>query len=184
MANIVLLGSSYISRLERYTGGMFKVPGFVRFLGKGGMRTDTVPDCFMQCIAEIKPDIVIIHLGGNDITCESNATDIARSLLKLHDTILENGAKEVFVGEIITREPSQRHCPGLTKALFDVQRRKINTTIKKKLGKKLLRFKDITFPKDYDEDLVHLSCTSTKSVSRRSGMDKYFFTLRRVCFSV
>ena len=105
MANIVLLGSSYISRLERYTGGVFKVPGFVRFLGKGGMRTDTVPDCFMQCIAEIKPDIGIIHLGGNDMTCESNATDIARSLLKLHDTILKIGAKEVFVGEIITGNP-------------------------------------------------------------------------------
>lgn len=147
MANIVLLGSSYISRLERYTGGMFKVPGFVRFLGKGGMRTDTVPDCFMQCIAEIKPDIVIIHLGGNDITCESNATDIARSLLKLHDTILENGAKEVFVGEIITREPSQRHCPGLTKALFDVQRRKINTTIKKKLGKNYFGLRTLRFRK-------------------------------------
>jgi hypothetical protein len=177
----VLLGSSYISRLENEFGGDLKVPGKVLFMGRGGMKISTIPDDFLAAIREIQPACVFIHLDGNDITLTSSPKDIASKLLEIYDYLKKYSAK-VFIGEIISRNPSQKHTPGLTRDEFDHQRKKINSYLKKKIGGNLVRFKDITFPNDYHSDGIHLS--PQNDTCRRCGLEKYFFTIRRVLFSV
>lgn len=132
MATSMLLGSSYVSRLQRYTNSHLKIPGFVYFLWKGGMKTNTVPDDFIRKIRTIVPDCVVIHLGGNDISESSQPKDIVFRLLKLYDDILKLGVKKVFIGEILTREPSTKHGPGLSKSMYDIQRLKINCALRRK----------------------------------------------------
>lgn len=181
MAKHVLLGSSYVSRLERAFANNLKIPGHVFFIGKGGMKTDNIPTEFLTSIKRIQPDCVFVHLGGNDITSDSYPKDIATRLLCLYDDLLKSSVKYVFVAEIIPRRPSQRHCPGLTHAEFETQRKRVNCYLKKKIGQRLVRFKQITFPKDYDNDEIHLSTTAQ---SGRCGLEKYFFRIRRVLLSV
>ena len=66
----------------------------------------------------------------------------------------------------------------ITKKSFESQRKKINKLLKRQYGDLLLRFKDIKFPNDYDDDLVHYGVPSTKK-----GMTKYFHGIRRRIFS-
>lgn len=142
MAKHVLLGSSYVSRLERAFANNLKITGHVFFMGKGGMKTDNIPTEFFTSIKRIQPDCVFVRLGGNDITSDSYPKDIATRLLHvcLYDDLLKSGVKYVFVGEIIPRRHSQRHCPGLTHAEFDTQRNRVNCYLKKKIGQRLVRF--------------------------------------------
>ena len=134
-----------------------------------------------MAVRDIQPACVFIHLGGNDITTTSNPKDIANNLLDIYDD-LHRYCANVFIGEILTRNPSQKHSPGLTKAEFDQQRKKINNYIKKKIGAKLVRFKDISFSNDYHNDGIHLSQQTDDN--RRCGLEKYFFAIRRLFFSV
>lgn len=53
MAKHVLLGSSYVSRLERAFANNIKIPGHVFFMGKGGMKTDNIPSEFLSSIKRI-----------------------------------------------------------------------------------------------------------------------------------
>lgn len=89
--------------------------------------------------------------------------------------------KKVVFGELVKRKPNAKYTPGLSIENFEQQRRKVNVYLKKKLGQSLIRFKDITFPKDYCTDLVHFS---EKKHHGRSGIEKYFFQIRRVLFSL
>lgn len=121
------------------------------------MKTDNIPtEFFFTSIKRIQPDCVFVRLGGNDITGDSYPKDIATRLLCMYDDLLKSGVKYVFVGEIIPRRHSQRHCPGLTHAEFETQRNRVNCYLKKKIGQRLVRFKHITFSKDYDNDEIHL----------------------------
>lgn len=156
MARYALFGSSYIARLGRYCNHSLDVPGTCRFFGKGGMRSDRIPQDILQELIDYRPDIVFIHLGGNDISTTSNPQDIFDRLAALVDQLKFCGAKHVLVAEVITRGQF-RKSPGLTKLDFDVQRLKINRLLRKKLGGMFVHFNyEVLFPVDYDNDLVHI----------------------------
>lgn len=156
----------------RAFGNNLKIPGHVFLMGKGCIKTDNIPSEFLAFIKSIQPDCVFVHLVGNDITSGSNPKDIATRLLCLYDDIVKGGVKYIFVGEILPRRHSQRHCLGLSQAEFETHRNKVNCYLKKKIGQRLFRFKHINFPKDYDDDEIHLS-TTTENV--RMGPGKVLF---------
>lgn len=64
---------------------------------------------------------------------------------------------------------------------FRTAKAKSKCVFKEEARTDLIRFKDITFPKDYCTDLVHFS---EKKHHGRSGIEKYFFQIRRVLFSL
>lgn len=181
MAKFGLLGSSYIARLQNHFDGSLKVPGEVRFWGKGGLRTDNIPNDFWDEIQAFKPDCVFVHIGGNVVSTYSSPILIAKRILAIKDELERRGVKKVVFGELVKRKPNAKYTPGLSIENFEQQRRKVNVYLKKKLGQSLIRFKDITFPKDYCTDLVHFS---EKKHHGRSGIEKYFFQIRRVLFSL
>lgn len=127
------------------------------------------------------------HLAANDITVSSNPEEIFDKLLNLFDDLMQDCDNTcMFIGEILTRNPSQRHSPGFTKDEFDKQRNKINLKnyLKKKIEENWCFSR--TFP-------FHRTTTIIKSilVPKRSlrvenvyGLEKYSFTIRRLFFSV
>ena len=67
--HISVFGDSYVSRLEKYCEGNLRVPGIIHFFGKGGLRAcklNNVPQYFN--LLRLKSDVVVVHLGGNDIS--------------------------------------------------------------------------------------------------------------------
>lgn len=88
-----LLGDSYISRLERFCDGDLKVPGHVKFFGKSGMRTDSMPSDFLNGLLAFKADVVFLSVGGNDIQYNSTPKEIIRRILSIRETLIINGVK-------------------------------------------------------------------------------------------
>jgi hypothetical protein len=54
---------------------------------------------------------------------------------------------------------------------YSKHKNSINRTLHKLFGDNFVKFKDISFPGDFDKDLVHFSL---------SGMKKYFFRIRSI----
>lgn len=177
MCKIALFGDSYISRLKRFCYSDLKIPGDVRFFGKGGMKFDNIPSELYSKLLSFSPDVVFLSLGGNSIKYNSVPKDIIAHIRSMVETLKSNGVKKVYVAEISERG-SFTKSPGLTKKAFEAQRKKINKTLRKVFQKDFITFKDIKYPADYDNDLVHFG---SKGCQR--GMQKYFYSVRRVLLS-
>ena len=177
MAKIALFGDSYISRLERYCEGVLKVPGEIKFFGKGGMRVDQLYcgsrfRTYLDGLISFGPDIVFICIGGNDIEVDTAPADIARGIEELIETLRKSGVKTILVHEIGTRGHLRG---GLTKEIFDSKRKSINKKLKQIPMASLIRFPKITYPSGFSDDLVHYN---------QRGMQHFYHGVRRVLLSM
>ena len=66
----------------------------------------------------------------------------------------------------------------LTKEEFDRQRLIVNDLLKQRYDRHFVEFKDVVFPIDYDDDLVHMDMTERRR--RNSGMRKFQHRVRRI----
>ena len=137
------------------------------------MTAKNVSECLLKDLALYAPDVVFLHIGGNDIRKDSSCTTVCENIRSLVEIIYKAGAKSVFVAEICERGNFTK-APGLTYEVYVKQKNSINRSLQKLFGEKLVKFKDIRFPADNDQDLVHFS---------HSGMKKYFFRIRRIFLS-
>lgn len=119
------------------------------------------------------PDVVFLHIGGNDIKKKSSCRTITKNIQNIVTEIYKSGAKTVFVGEIFDRDNFSK-APGLTRDSYVLQKNSINRSLYRQYGDKFIKFKDISFPEDFYDDFVHLS---------DSGLKKYFFRIRRLLLS-
>ena len=180
MPTFALFGASYIKRLENYCRGDLNVPGKVKFYGKGGLRSDRIMTdikakrLWRDCL-RAEADVYFIHIGGNDITKTSEPEDIFRRIVGMVDKLHRRTRCQVYVAEIQTRGDFR---DGLTKPEFDKQRHEINELLKEKYDQYLVRFDEIVYPDDYDDDLVHLDASGGRR--RSSGMGKFHHRIRRI----
>lgn len=181
MAKFALVGSSFVERLRRFTSEDLKVPGEVKWFGFPGLRTYSLSEEMWSNIITYNPDCVFLHVGGNDITTSTRPKDVVGRIIAICERLKDSGVKSVFVAEVLTRGNFQRSPDRhLNKLIFDKKRKKINSLLKTSFGHHFVAFKDISFPKDFDDDLVHLG---TKTTQRSSGMTRYFHRVRRVFVS-
>ena len=176
MPIFALFGDSYIKRLRDYCNDDLAVPGHVFFYGKGGLRTDRMVNSLWKRCLRREPDVCIINIGGNDITTTSEPEDIYQRIVKLVDQLYRRRhVKSVYVAEIQTRGNFR---DGLKKDEFDRQRLIINELLKERYGRCFVEFKDVVYPTDYDDDLVHMDMTERRR--RNSGMRKFQNRVRRI----
>ncbi|KAH3782619.1 hypothetical protein DPMN_160538 [Dreissena polymorpha] len=94
-----------------------------------------------------KGDIVIVAVGGNDITPTSQPKEIVRRITEIVNDISRNGCEHVYITEILTRGNFSK-CPGLQKIVFDRQRIKINKCLAKTFKNNFLILNSLpTMPK-------------------------------------
>ena len=106
----------------------------------------------------------------NDISKDSSCKTICGNIQSLVREIYKAGAKVVFVAEICQRGNFTK-ASGLTFQTYSKNKNSINRTLQKLFGDNFVKLKDISFPGDFDKDLVHFS---------PSGMKEYFFRIRRI----
>lgn len=189
---IIFYGDSYVSRLQDYCHENLRVPNLVCWYGKGGLRSDFVNrhgqvdfhgKAMFQEAKEMKPDVVFVNVGGNDLTTTSLPRQIYDQIVAITVDFKRAGAKEIYVAEIISRgDFSKCPDPEMNKTCFDRQRRKINSLLASEFKEKFIRFSDIHYPVDYLPDLVHLS--TKPDITRNTGMKKFESRLRRVICSL
>ena len=136
MARFAIFGDSYVRRLNFHCIDKHRiaVPGTVKWFHKGGLRTDRMDHYLYQRVLHEEADVVIINLGGNDITPVSTPEEIFRRICGIVDDLYDSGVKSVFIAEILTRGDFTK-CPGLTKTVFEKQRFSVNKKLAKKKKK-------------------------------------------------
>lgn len=184
MAKFAIFGDSYVKRLERFcrNGTKLQVPGNVQFFGKGGLRTDKMDNKLYSDCLHSQAHTVILHVGGNDITPISSPRDIFNRIQAMVKDLTDMEVKNVYVCEILTRGDFSK-CPGLTKEVFDRQRKKINSLLQRKYRNFYVRFSDIKYPSDYLSDLIHLQYYEDRD-NKSQGMKKYLCRMKRILCSV
>ena len=168
MARIAIFGSSYVVRFEKYCDGDIKVPGHVEFFGHGGMCTTSIPGELFESLIDFRPELVILWLGGNDISHDSSPRMIYERLCNIALELKLHGVKKVFVCEVIERGCFEKSKSSglLTAVSFNRQRKKINSLLASSSDVSVLRMNKIKYDTDYNTDLVHLN---------DSGWKKFFY---------
>lgn len=190
---IAMYGDSYVKRLKDYCDGDLRVPGTVYWFAKGGLRSDfkdryglhvdTDGKSNFERLKKVKPDVVFLNVGGNDLTSTTTPRQIYERVVRLVDELKRAGITDVYVAEILTRgDFSKSPDSAMNKTSFDLQRKKINTLLVKEYKEKLIRFPDIRYPADYTADLVHLMPRSSSTPN--SGLNKYETRIRRILCSL
>lgn len=171
---IGIFGSSYVTRLNSWCRGYFKVPAIVRFFGKGGMRADRIPSVIFSELLSFRPDVVFLQLGGNDISDNCVPNEILKNITNCVNELRNSGVQRVFVGEILQRGDF-RKAPGLDIIRFDRIRKVINKKLQKLFKDEFIVFPKLKYPRDYLDDKVHLN---------DKGLTTYHLKLRRLFSSV
>lgn len=63
MNRFAVFGDAYVTSQGTFRGA-FQLPGEVRFIGRGGMRVNSVPDKLWEELLNYDLTRVILHLGG------------------------------------------------------------------------------------------------------------------------
>lgn len=148
---------------------LLQVPAETRFFGFEDMKATGYNEGLFRQLLDYKPDVTIILLGANDISTVSVPRDIAGSISDMKHRLEQNSY--VFYVPIFERGNSGEI--GLTKAIFNAQRKKINKILSKEMP--CVNVKDVRLYKHYLDDKVHLN---------KSGEIKLFHSVRRTICSV
>ena len=114
------------------------------------MKAENVSDSLLVKLRLYAPDVVFIHIGANDIRKDSSCKTICENIQSLVGEIYKAGAKVVFVAEICQRGNFTK-APGLTFQTYNKNKNSINRTLQKLFGDNFVKFKDISFPGDFDK---------------------------------
>ena len=175
MTRVALFGSSYVRYLGQYCNGDLRIPhSEVRFFGFGGMKAGSINQRLKHEMLQFQPEVVFICLGGNDISTTSSPLAIVKNIRRFVNELIAAGVRRVLVSEVLDRGNFDKS-PGLTKTVFDAQRKKVNQMLKFKLRRNVVNFPEIQYPDHYSDDDVHLD---------ERGLFKQYHRVKRAIMSV
>lgn len=138
MANILILGHSFVHRLSTWQKAYFPNLGFppsanISFIGFGGATLLPGQKSIQRCLpdpASNSYDAIFIHLGGNDIAAGSEPLALANAIISLCNYLLITyNASHIIIGQSFHRLSSTTPQP------FNTNIVQFNTAIKTLLTK-------------------------------------------------
>lgn len=158
-----LLGDSFIRRLGEKIEDQKLGNVDVTVMWYGGSRTYHLSE-YLPHIGDLRPDIVFLHVGGNDLDGPSTPEDVATRLSALVEKLLSRGVGRVLVGGI-THRSKTRH---VTVEEFKKKVIRMNQLLRRFSGH-LVSLSELR-PRHLQPDGVHLNST---------GTTKYLHIVRR-----
>ena len=144
---------------------------------------DTDAGAMYNSMLELRPNVAFINVSGNDITSQTTPIEIFDRVVLIVNDLQAAGTSTIFVAEIMTRgDFSKSPDQHLDKVTFDRKRQKINSLLVKRFKENLIRFSDVRYPEDYDNDQIHLLKNSASTAN--TGMKKYESRIRRILCSL
>ncbi|XP_065932795.1 uncharacterized protein [Magallana gigas] len=137
----------------------FAMPFEVEWFGVGGMTASQPCPNLIFKMARYSPDIVVVCLGGNDISSGAEPSTVIDCLTSLFHRIRDFAPRQpdIFFTEIVSRGKFRS---SLQREEFDGKRRTVNNKMKKILGRTFIRI-DVRFPRHYLPDGIHFNDAGT-----------------------
>ena len=148
-----VFGDSYVRRQGAFTRE--RLPYNVRFFGKGGMELLRIPTEEWNRLLNYKPDVVLLHLGGNDVrdppvdpkkprgeNIYVGANNQARVLFDAMNRRIKELTRlgiKVMVGQVLDR--ADWALRGVGKETFDLVRKGLNRRLRDLLGHNFIFFR-------------------------------------------
>ncbi|XP_052770941.1 uncharacterized protein LOC128210628 [Mya arenaria] len=153
MKKVAIFGDSHVWRLDAFCNEDLKVPMEVRFFGAGGMKASKPKPGLLKQVKMYGADLVVVSLGGNDITTTSVPKDIVAAVLDIAQDFLDSGVSTILVLEIGERGAFR---DGLGYRSFASQRARINQLLGKRERElvEVLRLPHIRLPAEFMRDKV------------------------------
>ncbi|XP_061178494.1 uncharacterized protein LOC133187150 [Saccostrea echinata] len=150
---VALFGSSYVKRASNFTD--FVMPFEVGWFGVGGMTASQPCPNLISKMLRYRPDIIVVCLGGNDISSGAEPSTVIGCLTSLFHQIkvLSPRQPEIFFTEIVSRGKFRI---SMQREEFDARRRTVNNKMKKILGRTYIRI-DVKLPRHYLPDETHFN---------------------------
>lgn len=154
---VAIFGSSYVKRASYFAD--FAMPFEVEWFGVGGMTASQPCPNLISKMVRYSPDIVVICLGGNDLSSGVEPSTVVDCLTSLFTRIRDFTPRqpEIFFTEIVSRGKFRS---SLHQEEFDAKRRTVNNKMKKILGRTFIRI-DVRFPRHYLLDAIHFNDAGT-----------------------
>ena len=113
-ATILVMGDSFVRRLKEFARRKFGENdnlGFqfhmanVSWYGVGGLTIDRFRHHHMQNVFNVRPDILFIQLGSNDLAdAHKSPEEVANAMELLVEDFLDAGVHQVIVSQVLFRE--------------------------------------------------------------------------------
>ena len=130
--------------------------------GIGGRTTDLMRRHDMHVVKSLKPDVIFLQVGGNDISPESVATDIVNNFLEFASDMIRNRAGKVIIGSVLKRTNPRR----MPISQYDKRRKAVNKMLVEEthLNDKIEFRNHQSFHKSPLRDGVHLNAKGNRAV--------------------
>lgn len=160
MYSVGVLGDLFVRRLGDHAG---KTIGGIpaEFVGIGGICSDGLTDFHLDAVTKYTPKTVFLHVGGNDLDgAGRRPEDVLQSIISLTKSLTDRHVARVVVGEVTARDL------GVSTLIFDSDRRRLNSLLRRHFGRDYIFMKGISFPRDFRRDGVHFNLRGTKRYYR------------------
>ena len=134
-----VFGDSYVSRQGRFGLQMHFGDGSkVKYFGLGGMRVGDVPTDLWDKLTRYRPNICLLHVGGNDIAETCVVKDLFDNVRDRVTELRELGC-HVVVGEVLPR--AENSLRNVSLKTFESVRTALNRKLRRVLKKNSCSFR-------------------------------------------
>lgn len=118
---IMVVGDSHIKRIKRnlFNDSFDNAKSYIKSFS--GAKIDDMKYYITPSLKEQKPDIAILHVGGNDITHKNkeniNIDEIARNIVNIAIQCKEEGVSDVIISEVLPKR--NRHVTAVIRRVND-----------------------------------------------------------------
>ena len=106
---IVVISDSHLKRIKRNLFKNLKTLLIMSFIKPfDGAKIEHIKHCVMPFLKEQKPDIIVIHEGGNDINCKIkgnvNVNELADNIINLAVICRDFGVPDIAISEVLPKK--------------------------------------------------------------------------------
>ena len=106
---IVVISDSHLKRIKRNLFKNLKTLLIMSFIKPfDGAKIEHIKHCVMPFHKEQKPDIIVIHEGGNDINCKIkgnvNVNELADNIINLAVICRDFGVPDIAISEVLPKK--------------------------------------------------------------------------------
>ena len=101
---VFIVGDSHVKRIKRLDFDKELRSGKVFFRSFSGANGKQLNHYIIPTLVDDKPDVVLLHVGTNDILSNANDTELANNIINIGLNCKNHGVSKVFISSILVKK--------------------------------------------------------------------------------